>query len=371
MRNVIGMLLIPLLGLTTKTQESRNDNSDSKRLLIQTKTDTKKGAGVTLKSAYKDYFPVGTAMFYHYLKNEELKKFVVSQYSSITCPDIKARTIYPREGIFDFSQTDSLVNFAYKNNLKIRGHCPIFYSTMPDWFFKENGKKVSKSLLLKRIDTLITTAMKRYKGKIYCWDIVNESIYGGNTMHRSNDRLYEILGEQYIEAAFRIAKKADPKTKLFYNDHFVTQEKRDKIFELLKRLKQKGVPIDGLGIQGHYGLNSFTEKSLKADLAKFKSIGLEIQFTEVDIAMFDRTSEKKYELGKQRIYSEDIIDKQAKQYEILFRVCREEPAVTGITLWGGADWPNFLSKRLKTSAYPYLFTEKMTPKKAFYSIINF
>src|SRR5690606_10963907 len=108
----------------------------------------------------------------------------------------------------------------------------------------------------------------------------------------------------------------------------------------------------GIGIQGHYGLNGFTEQSLKEDIALFKDIGLEIQFTEIDITIFDREGND-YKIKKSHEIEKNIFEKQAKQYEILFRACRNEPAVTGITMWGAADWHNFLNDKLKEKPYPY------------------
>lgn len=326
----------------------------------------------TLREAYKNYFPVGTAIYYDILaKAPERLRIICTQYSSIT-PEVemKPKQIHPTENYFDFAKADSLVAFAVRNNMKVRGHCLIWFWDMPEWFFYENGKEVSKSTLLKRMDVHITTIMRHFSGKVYCWDVVNEVVSSEKGLTFSKlDRLYKILGEQYIEEAFKIARRVEPSAKLYYNDSFNAEGKKEKIFHLLKRLKEKGVPIDGIGIQGHYGLNSFTEKSLREDIALFKSIGLEIQFTEVDIAIFDRV-EKRYILTD-RSLSKEIAAKQAKQYEILFRVCREEPGVKGITLWGAADWPNFLNKELKRDAYPYLFTAEMKPKDAFWLITNF
>lgn len=326
-----------------------------------------------LRIVYDERFPVGSSVYYEIVKNEIRSSFIADQYSSVTPEnEMKPMYIHPEEGVFDWAKADSIVAFAQKNDMKVRGHCLIWHWRMPEWFWVEDEKQVSEVVLLSRMKEHITTVMTHFKGKVYCWDVVNEAISMGveGTSYSFSNKFYEILGERYIEEAFIIAHNVDPSVKLFYNDNFNENGKKEKIFKLLKDLKSKGIPIDGIGIQGHFGINSFTEESLKKDIALFKSIGLEVQFTEVDISAFER-EEKKYIVQKDFVFSSEIEEKQADQYEILFRVSREDPAVTGITMWGGADWPNFLNKYLGEKAYPYLFDEKRNPKKAFFAVTDF
>ena len=183
---------------------------------------------------------------------------------------------------------DSIVNFAQQNGIKVRGHNLCWHEQTPNWIFKGKvGGEVTKAILLQRLKTHITTVVNRYKGKIYAWDVVNEAIDDNPNNDLRNSRWYQICGEDYILKAFEYAHAADPDAQLFYNDYNTERpEKRERIYRLLKRLKDKGVPIHGIGLQAHWSLQEPTEDELVSAIKRYASLGLKIQFTELDISIY-------------------------------------------------------------------------------------
>ncbi|MEO6454304.1 MAG: endo-1,4-beta-xylanase, partial [Ginsengibacter sp.] len=248
----------------------------------------------TLREAYINYFPVGTAITPETdLNDPKIAEFIKTQYSSLTGKQsMQPFRIHPYEDSFRWDQADMLVNFAQQNNMAVRGHC-LIYSTrdkhMPAWFFKDSENIASKELVLKRMEEHITRIVSRYKGKVYCWDVVNEAVSNKKGEYlRSNDPLYKIVGEEYIAKAFEYAHAADTAAKLFYNDNFDdhSPQKRTEIYKLLKRLKDNGVPIDGIGMQCHLGISGISREYLQETIDLFKSIGLEFQITELDVSIY-------------------------------------------------------------------------------------
>jgi endo-1,4-beta-xylanase len=330
----------------------------------------------TLKSCYQPYFPIGTAVDAHRdIDNSERAGFLVKQYSSLTAEnDMKPAALQPVENQFKWANADKIVNFAVGNNMKVRGHTLVFWSRMPKWFLSNNGAPVSKELLLKRLNAHIAAVVGRYKGKIYCWDVVNEAVSGnGGETFRSNDQLYQIAGEDYVAQAFTYAHQADPSAKLFLNEtNFQNETKRNNIYALVKRLKARGVPIDGIGMQFHLGIDGFPYEDLQKSIDMFSSLGLELQISEMDVSIYNKKAKASDMQFQSDNYSAAIQSKQAEIYSNIFQICRRNKGkITGITLWAPADGVNFLTKELGKRNYPYLFNENLQPKPLFNKLVNF
>ncbi|MEC7784225.1 MAG: endo-1,4-beta-xylanase [Bacteroidota bacterium] len=331
---------------------------------------------INLSECYKDYFPIGTALYYGLLTRKDRIAFISSQYNSITIEnELKAKYIHPEINRYYWAKADSLVHFATENQMKIRGHCLVWAQGTPEWFFKnEKGDLISKEELYKRMREHIFTVMKRYKGKIYCWDVVNEAVdYSWKPgIFKDTDLFFKIAGEEYIDKAFQYAREADSSAILFYNDNqFNDPRKSNDIYNLIKRLKSRNVPIDGIGMQGHFNINGLSENDLRNNIIKFSGLGLDIQITELDVRIF-KNGMKNRNLSKQVNYFTTLTEKQqADIYDMIFRVCREYDNVTGITLWGAADWPNYLDDVYGVNAHPYLFSKDLKPKEAFFRVVDF
>lgn len=330
---------------------------------------------IGLKDAYNKLFPIGAAIDPAiYLTDAKRKNFLLKQYSSLTAENqMKPRWIQPKENYFNWKAADSLVEFATKNGIKVRGHCLVWFARTPDWFFKDGFMPASKDLIAKRLEKHISTVVSRYKGKVYCWDVVNEAVTNtGVALFYPQDKFYKALGEDYIMKAFEWAHKADPKAQLYYNEYFYDVKKRDKVFQLLSRLKKRGTPINGIGIQCHLGIEGIDAVFLQETFDMFKSIGIAVQITELDVSIFNRDRSAKDLVGVKDEYTKDVISRQAKVFETIFSLARRNlPNFKGITLWSPADWPNNWNGFLRKRNYPYLFDNKLEPKEVFKKVMEF
>ncbi len=323
-----------------------------------------------LKIVYADYFPIGVAVHPRMMEPGAEAELIKTQFNSLTAENVmKMGPIQPEEGKFAWENADKIVAFAQANQQKLRGHTLCWHQQTPKWFFTKNDKTVSKKELLKRLKTHIFAVAGRYKGKIYAWDVVNEAVPDtGIALYRETP-FFKIIGEEYIEKAFEFAHQADPKALLFYNDYSTENPaKREKIYQLLKRLVDKKVPIHGIGLQGHYNLKNPSAAALEESITKFAALGLQVQITELDVSVYDWEEKEKKPL------TPDLAAKQAQHYRMLFEVFRKHhDKITGVTFWNLSDrssWlDNFPVKGRKD--YPLLFDEQGKPKPAFWEVVKF
>src|SRR4051812_16719345 len=291
-----------------------------------------------LKDYYKSYFPIGVAVSPRSLKTDEAL-LIVQQFNSITPENaMKMGPIHPTENEYYWRDADSIVAFAKRNGLKIRGHNLCWHNQAPRWFFTDTaGKPVSKEILLQRLKDHITTVVKRYKGVIYAWDVVNEVISDAPGEYFRNSQFYKICGEDFVAKAFEYAHEADPDALLFYNDYNeINASKRAKIIRMIKSLKDAGVPIHGIGLQGHWAVNEPSKEQLDSTLREFASLGLKLQITELDISVYPKehnARERKAE-DVNNAFTKDKEDKQAEVYKYCFELFRKyKGVISGVTFW--------------------------------------
>jgi len=329
-----------------------------------------------LKDYYKKYFPIGVAVAPFDL-NGDNKKLILTQFNSITSENaMKMGPLHPLENTYNWKIADSIASFARINGLKLRGHCLVWHKQTPNWLFKgEDGNMVSKEVLLKRIQTHINSVVSRYKKDIYAWDVVNEVIADDSAYFRKSP-LYQIAGEDFVEMSFRYAHQADPKAQLFYNDYNTEQPlKREKIYKMLKGLLAKGVPIHGVGLQGHWSINNPSRSELEKSIALFSSLGLKVQITELDVSVYGGNRGGRIIQGNASSdveqFTREMEEKQLSQYKMIFEVLRKhKDNITGVTFWNLSDRYSWLDNRGRKN-YPLLFDKNLMPKKAFFEVIKF
>ena len=329
-----------------------------------------------LKDYYQNYFPIGVAVTPHDLTGAN-RELVLNQFNSVTAENaMKMGPIHPTENEYNWKIGDSIAAFARNNHLKMRGHCLVWHSQTPRWFFKdEQGNTVTKEVLLGRLKEHIHTVVNHYKKDIYAWDVVNEVIADDSTYFR-NSQLYKIAGEDFVEMAFRYAHEADPKARLFYNDYNTEQpKKRDKIYKMLKALLAKGVPIHGVGLQGHWSLSQPKRSELEKSITMFASLGLDVQITELDVSVYaGNQGGQLIQNAAQKATAEftpEMESRQLEQYKMIFMVLRKyKKNITGVTFWNLSDRYTWLDGRGKKN-YPLLFDTELKPKKAFYEVTKF
>ncbi len=331
----------------------------------------------TLRQAYANYFPIGAAISpAEDLADPAKVKFLVSQYSSLTPQhSFKPHFIHFKENQYNFGEADKLVAFAQANNMKVRGHCLVWAAWMPKWFFVDkNGNEASRELLLQRLKDHISKVMRRYKGKVYCWDVVNEAM--GITQESDKDLLYKIIGPDYVDKCFEFARQADPTAKLFYNDSYNANGDRGrKIYELVKGLVNRGVPIDGMGLQFHMAKQGRTGQSLQKDIDQFSALGLEVQITEMDIAMYNVADTRQAMALKSinGLFTPALQNMQTNVYQDVFSVLRRNKGkVTGVTFWGYSDQPVLkITQKERGKNFSFLFDGNLNPKPSFFKVVDF
>lgn len=331
-----------------------------------------------LKEFYADYFDIGVAVSPRALRTDEAS-LIQKHFNSLTAENaMKSQLIHPQEKTYDYRQADSIVAFAQRHGMKMRGHTLVWHSQTPKWLFVDaDGKDVSKDVLLERMRTHIHTVVSRYKGKVYAWDVVNEAVSDQRDEYLRKSKFLEIIGEEYIQKAFEFAHEADPDALLFYNDYNeIDSVKRKKIIRLTTSLKQKGVSIHGIGLQGHWAINEPSQPQLEQTLSDFSKTGLVLHVTELDISVYPKehsSRERKTEDGDVA-FTEQKRKQQDDVYEMCFALFRKYKAnIQSVTFWNVSDrhsWlDNFPVRGRKD--YPLLFDEKLQPKSSFYRVTNF
>ncbi|MCL1469345.1 endo-1,4-beta-xylanase [Argonema antarcticum] len=270
------------------------------------------------------------------------------------------RAIEPRQGVFDFKNTDKFAKFATDNKMLFKGHPLVWYNSYPKWLIEKFQNANTKAKEIEEIlVNHISTSVGRYAGKTYMWDVVNEGIYIPDrhpdglrdpqiTANRRGQKFPDwlhYLGQDYIDIAFRAAAKADPQALLAYNEFGLEYDreeesaKRTAVLKLLERLKSKGTPIHVLGLQGHLlrrgnEMRDFNPAKLKAFLDEVANMGLKIMITEMDVT--DQTLPKEIDVRDRII---------AKAYQDFLSVVLENPATIGVSTWGLSDRYTWLSER--------------------------
>lgn len=332
-----------------------------------------------LKDFYKDYFPIGVAVSPRALKDSEQAELIKTQFKSMTPENVmKMGPIHPEQNRYNWGPADEIVDFAEANTMIMRGHALIWHQQYPEWFFKdEKGNQISKDTLFARMKKHITDVVSRYKGKIYAWDVVNEAVSDqSDKVYREESPFYKIAGEEYLAKAFEYAHEADPDAKLFYNDYnAVRPEKTERIYKLVKKLVDAGVPIDGVGIQGHWSIFEPSEEDLKSAIDKYASLDLDVQITELDISIYKWEKERReIRPDEQDTFTPELEQKQMDQYDMIFNVLRKyKDTLTGVTFWNISDQYSWLDTYPVEGRknYPLLFDKNLKPKKAYDKVTDF
>jgi endo-1,4-beta-xylanase len=319
-----------------------------------------------LAETYKNFFDIGVATNPRVLSlGGDLIK---TEFNSITCEnEMKCISLHPELDKYTFERADIVVDFAVKNNMKVRGHTLLWHNQTGAWMFENADKETLYVRMKEHIDAVV----KRYAGKVYCWDVVNEAISDSDDEYlRVKSPYYEIVGnEEFIEKAFIYAHEADPAALLFYNDYCTeVPEKREKIYKLLKSLIDKNIPIHGVGLQGHYNID-FDADELQKSIDLFSLLGLTVQITELDVSVYKwEEQDLKFDAPP-----EDRMKLQLDLYDKIFTVLRNnKDKISSVTFWGLSDNTSWLNGfPVKRNNYPLLFDENLNPKEAYNKIIDF
>ncbi|WP_174887648.1 endo-1,4-beta-xylanase [Cohnella herbarum] len=323
-----------------------------------------------LHEAFQGYFDIGAAVNPRTIV--EAGELIASHYNSLTAEnEMKFISLHPAEDTYTFEAADQIVGFAREHGKKMRGHTLVWHNQTSDWLFQDSdGGSVSRDTLLARLKSHIDTVVKRYQGDIYAWDVVNEAIADEGAELLRSSKWLEIAGPSFIAKAFEFAHEADPKALLFYNDYNESHPmKREKIYALLQSLRSQGVPVHGVGLQAHWNLYDPGLDEIRAAIERYASLGLVLHLTEMDVSVF-RFEDRRADLTAP---TEEMLELQARKYEVVFSMLREyRDVIDSVTFWGAADdytWLDDFPVRGRKN-WPLLFDEKHQPKPSFWGVVS-
>ena len=328
-----------------------------------------------LKDAYKDYFKIGVAVNNRNVNDPDQVKVILREYNSITAENaMKPQPTEPKKGEFNWKDADEIADFCRANGIKLRGHTLMWHSQIGSWMYQdEKGNLLSKDELYANMKHHIQAIVNRYKDVVYCWDVVNEAVadspvWPGRSELRDSP-MYKIAGEEFIYKAFEFAHEADPDALLFYNDYNdAVPAKSQRIFNLVKRMKEAGVPVDGIGMQGHYNVYGPSMADVDAAISLYSTIVKHIHVTELDIRVNeDMGGGLRFNMGQAKVADWEKTLQQ-DQYVNLFKVLRKHKDVIDcVTFWNVSDKDSWLG----TNNYPLLFDENVKPKQAYFAVKGF
>ncbi len=350
----------------------------------------------TLKEAYKDAFLVGSALNNRIVNGTDKasQDIVLKQFNTITAENVmKAGPINPEPGVYNFEPADAYVEFGEANDMFIIGHTLIWHNQTPAWFFHdENGNPNTPEAQKERLRQHIETIAGRYAGRVDAWDVVNEVI--------DNDGSYRPTtwvngigdGDELVKLAFKYASEYAPNTELYYNDFNAWRPAKVKgIVRLVKMLQDEGIRIDGVGIQGHWGLNYPKNEYIEAAIDAYAALGVKVMITELDVDVLPLTKEGQiigmgmshpqfqleefkeffdpYADGLPEDMQKALADRYAELFEIFYQ---KRDKIDRVTLWGIHDsmsWKNGYPIPGRTN-YPLLWDRDKNPKLALYAVLK-
>lgn len=327
----------------------------------------------SLCTALASDFPLGAAIWpgaLTGLHGELLKK----HFNSITAEnDMKWQHVEPVEGKFEFGPADELVSFAKANHMLVRGHTLVWDQQNPTWLFKDvQGRDMTptpenKALLLQRLSRHIRAVVSHFGNDVYAWDVVNEPIDPSQPDGFRHSAWYRITGTDYIDTAFRVAHETAPTAKLYINEYATTNpRKRGLLLKLVRELKNRGVPLYGVGHQMHVNLDYPRASAITQTVHMFAAAGMDNQITELDVSV--------YQNDQQRYSSAPtaLLARQGYRYRDLFRCFRKlKGSISAVTFWGLADDHTWLAHYpVDRPNWPLLFDAALQAKPAYWGVVN-
>jgi GH35 family endo-1,4-beta-xylanase/peptidoglycan/xylan/chitin deacetylase (PgdA/CDA1 family) len=315
-----------------------------------------------LREAYVNQFPIGNVMSPGETGSPRFE-ILTRHFDIITAENaMKPISLQREKGVFTFEQADLMVNAVLAKGLKVHGHTLAWHQQSPEWM---NHEGIPRNEAIENLTAHVKTVAGHFRGRVISWDVLNEAVIDNPPNPadwRSSLRQspwYKAIGPDYVEILFKAAREADPEAKLYYNDYNLdNQNKALAVFTMVKELNEKnpkaGPLVDGVGMQGHYRLNTNTD-NVRLSLERFISLGLEVSITELDI-----------QAGSESKQTDRQLLEQGAVYARLFTIFREHAAKIGrVTFWGlddGASW--------RSAASPCLFDRELKTKPAFYAALN-
>jgi endo-1,4-beta-xylanase len=294
---------------------------------------------------------IGTAVDTSALRNDaRYRELVGSEFSSVTPENVmKWEVVHPERSRYDFSQADELVAFARQHGQKVRGHTLVWHNQLPTWLTSGTWTRAQLRAILREH---IFTVVGHFRGKVWAWDVVNEAFNDDATLR---DTIWlRTIGPDYIADAFRWAHQADPRAILFYNDYNVEgiNAKSTAVYNLLRQLRRRRVPVSGFGAQGHLSTRYPFPQDVLQNLRRFGRLGLATAITEADV---------RHDLP----VDPAEVNAQAEGYSLMLESCLLEPSAISYTVWGFTDRYQWVPQTFPGEGEAAIFDASYNPKPAY------
>jgi len=314
---------------------------------------------------------VGSAIIDQDLDTPAWAAVAASQFSVVTPGnDMKWQVVEPTQGVFDWTGADNLVAFAKANNQLVRGHTLCWHNQLPDWLTTgvANGT-ISSSQLSGLLQRHVYTEVGRYRGRIWQWDVCNEFLTDTTPSQIDPNNFWIAnAGPGIIADAFRWARQADPQALLFYNDYNIggedgTNAKFDAAFALAQQLLGEGVPIDGIGIQGHLDTQyGWSPQRLQADIEQFASLGLKVAITEADVRTFVNNATDQVPTDNLAQFAQPF------EFSEMMKAALAVPELISFTVWGFTDADSWVPGTFTGEGYATIYDVNLNPKPAYLAL---
>jgi endo-1,4-beta-xylanase len=290
---------------------------------------------------------IGTELTGNMVNNSTITTLAGTQFDMVTPGnEMKWDTTEPSNGNYNFGPGDGVVNVAQSHNMRVRGHNLVWHSQLPGWV---NG--LPRNQVQGAMEAHITTEVNHYKGRIYAWDVVNEPFNEDGSLRA--DAFYNAMGSGYLADAVRTAHAADPNAKLYINDYNIEGEnaKSNALYSLAQSMLAQGVPLGGIGLEGHFILGQ-VPSSMLANMQRFAALGLDVAVTELD----DRF---------QQPASGASFQQQAKDYATVINDCLAVTRCPGVSQWGVGDADSWVPGTFPGWGTPTMYDNNYQPKPAY------
>ena len=292
---------------------------------------------------------------------------LAGQFTLMTAENaLKFPFVHPAPGIYDFSEGDALAAFARAHGLKMRGHVLIWREDLEPWLGANPTREAALALMREHIHTVLGHYRRNFPDVFVHWDVVNEAFRADGTLRDSG--WHRAIGDDFIEHAFRYAHEAWPEMTLYYNDFeelvfnsfgslidasgaidpdglrpgigpsvvaadCAVSAKCIAIRAMARDFLARGVPIHGIGFQGH--IANLVAPDFGVHARWVGELGLEWAVTELDAPCAPPALDRFNPLL--------CYQTQAQIYASVVGACRADPACSGVVQWGVADpyswWP--------------------------------
>ncbi len=300
------------------------------------------------------------------MTNDTYAEVLAREFNAVTPENaMKWSPLRPSRDEFTFADADSIVAFAARHDMSVRGHTLVWHRQLPNWLTEGDWSREELITILEtHIQTVINHYEEEYPGQITKWDVVNEAIVDGGG--RRNNIWQETIGDEYVAIAFRAAEEAtDSDAKLYYNDYGIAGggSKADGVYEMVSGLVENDVPIDGVGFQSHlstqYGAPS--DQVLADEMGRYEELGLNVAITELDVRI---------PLGDDGEPSEEQLSQQADYYTRFLNNCLFAENCTEFRAWGFTDAYSWVPDEFDGEGAALIFDENYEPKPAYDALIE-